>query len=455
MKRRFKNIIVLAIFLVLLLKNTSAQSPLDKYIKQGLENNQELILKQTQIQLAEQDHKVARGNYMPNIYFDASYIWAQGGRTIDVPAGDLVNPAYQGLNQILGSNAYPTDIENVSEQLLPHDFHETKIRLIQPLFNMDIYYNQQIAKNNITLQEAKVKAYENQLKKQIKVSYYQLLSFKDKLNIQNESLELLNKLLTLNKSLVSNQKRTKEVIYSTQAEIDKLQSEITDTKNKLDIASKYFNYLIGKDLNDEIELEASSKDEIFKTNVKDSIVHVGLENREELNQLDLARKSYDLKTKMRKQYWLPEVNLIGDVGYQGFEYKFNQDQDFWFLRVGLTWPIFQGFKNQAATQKTQIQVDQINIQTKQLQEKISLEIQRAHSNYITAIEQYKAANSELTNSEEFYKIINNKYKEGLVIPLELKQARNNLIQTKLKKSIAKYSVKIALAELEATVNQSL
>ena len=78
-----------------------AQSPLDNYVKIGLENN--LALQQNTMSLKKAAYalKVAKGMFLPSASMQARYSLAQGGRTIDFPIGDLLNPVYSTLNQIL------------------------------------------------------------------------------------------------------------------------------------------------------------------------------------------------------------------------------------------------------------------------------------------------------------------------------------------------------------------
>src|SRR5277367_5088059 len=45
----------------------------------------------------------ARARYLPTLDFSARYTRADGGRTIDFPVGDLLNPVYASLNQLTGS----------------------------------------------------------------------------------------------------------------------------------------------------------------------------------------------------------------------------------------------------------------------------------------------------------------------------------------------------------------
>src|SRR3974377_1101544 len=49
----------------------------------------------------------ARAQYLPTLDLFARYTRANGGRTIDFPVGDLLNPVYTTLNQIAGSSRFP------------------------------------------------------------------------------------------------------------------------------------------------------------------------------------------------------------------------------------------------------------------------------------------------------------------------------------------------------------
>ena len=49
----------------------------------------------------------ARALYLPSLDLSARYTRANGGRTIDFPVGDLLNPVYATLNQITGSARFP------------------------------------------------------------------------------------------------------------------------------------------------------------------------------------------------------------------------------------------------------------------------------------------------------------------------------------------------------------
>ena len=90
------------IFLLLIASmSVSAQSDiLNNYVQQGVANNESIHQQNFQLQKSMYALKQATGLFFPSLSLEANYIDAKGGRTIDVPIGDILNPVYQNLNQI-------------------------------------------------------------------------------------------------------------------------------------------------------------------------------------------------------------------------------------------------------------------------------------------------------------------------------------------------------------------
>src|SRR5690349_18680348 len=98
---------MLAILLSVGTQAVKAQSQLDQYIQQGLASNQSIRQQSFTLEKNVYALKEAKTMFLPDISFSTTYSKAEGGRTIDVPVGDLLNGAYATLNQLTGSNSFP------------------------------------------------------------------------------------------------------------------------------------------------------------------------------------------------------------------------------------------------------------------------------------------------------------------------------------------------------------
>ena len=80
---------------------------LDDYISLAFGQNQGLKQQKFDLERSMFALKEAKALYMPTVSMLGSYTKSAGGRTIDVPVGDLVNPIYTALNQLTSSSKYP------------------------------------------------------------------------------------------------------------------------------------------------------------------------------------------------------------------------------------------------------------------------------------------------------------------------------------------------------------
>ncbi|HMC00743.1 MAG TPA: hypothetical protein VKN14_06880, partial [Flavobacteriaceae bacterium] len=117
-----------------------SQSKLDGYIEVALKNNEVIKQHNFDINKSIWALKEARSLFYPTVSLNGSYTRAEGGRTIDIPIGDMLNPVYNTLNQITNSNAFPT-LENQSVLINPDNFYDAKIHTTMPLLNFEIIYN--------------------------------------------------------------------------------------------------------------------------------------------------------------------------------------------------------------------------------------------------------------------------------------------------------------------------
>src|SRR5687767_10377649 len=74
---------------------------IDAYVREGLKSNLALQAQSLEVERAAAALDGARARYFPEAGFAARYTRAEGGRTIELPLGDALNPAYQTLNDLL------------------------------------------------------------------------------------------------------------------------------------------------------------------------------------------------------------------------------------------------------------------------------------------------------------------------------------------------------------------
>jgi outer membrane protein TolC len=66
---------------------------IDGYVREGLKSNLALRAQSLEVERADAALDAARARYFPEAAFSARYTRAEGGRTIELPLGDALNPA--------------------------------------------------------------------------------------------------------------------------------------------------------------------------------------------------------------------------------------------------------------------------------------------------------------------------------------------------------------------------
>lgn len=444
-----KILLLLSCLGILFISPGWAQSPiLDEYLKIGLEQNNLLRLEKLNTEQRSAAVQEAKGAYYPQVSFQASYTLAGGGRIIAFPVGDLLNPVYGALNQLTNSDAFP-NIANVNEQFLPNDFHETKFRVVQPLFNTDIYYNYRAQQALLSVQEAKRDAYKKELTKEIKRAYYQYLQAEEALKIYQDTKTLLQEVLRSNQRLVKSDKATPEIVYSAEADIQDNEKNIAQAERNLNISRSLFNFLLNRSLEEPIQVDTNL---ITLLSLSDEsladLERQALGNRQELKQIQNAQLANEQLIKLNTANALPKVNLVGDVGYQGFGYRFNGDQDFWLMQISLSWDLFKGRQNRQKIRQSEIEDRKLKTQYAELEKQIQLQVQDAFYNAQAAQKSVVAAQAALISNQRNFRLTRKKYDQGQALYVELLESRTRYTNAQLALVVEKYSFLSQQAELE-------
>ncbi|TFG40694.1 MAG: TolC family protein, partial [Bacteroidia bacterium] len=274
----------------------NGQEVLNEYIRYGIENNLSLKQKQSGYEKSLEALREAHGLFYPNISVNARYSVAEGGRVLDFPVGDLLNPVYSTLNDLTSSTMF-SPIGNQQFRFLRPTEHDTKIRVVQPVFNPDIYYNSKIKKQLSVLEESDVEQYKRELISEIKKAYYNLAMADGILSMLNKTRKLLLENVRVNKKLVENDKLTIDNVYRSEAELSKFDQELQDAEKNRKIGSSYFNFLLNRPLADTIILQEPLSFPVF-ADLQGDYSQSAIENREELKKLENYSNINDMQIKI-------------------------------------------------------------------------------------------------------------------------------------------------------------
>jgi outer membrane protein TolC len=433
----------LALSALLLLQFRSyGQSVLDQYIRQAIDSNLALQQKRVDITKAKLDLERAKAWFFPQVNLNAQYTLANGGRTQDLPIGDLMNPVYKTLNQLTGSSAFP-QISNQVIQFLPNDFHETRVEVNYAVFNKDRQHTQRIQAGMIGVQEAEAAIYKRELVKQVKQAYYQYLQTLEAAKIYQNAQELVAEQLRFSEKLVKNQVATRETVLQAKAQLSQLQASIEDNQQQQKNAAAWFNFLLNRGLDTPIQTSTVE----WITQSPQSLAGE-TQGREELRKLDQARKVLEANKQMQSDFYLPKLNAFYQTGFQGFGYKFDDKQFYQFAGLQLQWNIFRGNENKVKIKQANAALTNMQLQENEVQQQLKLQSTTAWNSYLSAKTSLASIADELISTQEVYRLAEKRWKEGNALQIELIQARTQLTNAAIRQSLAQLNLLNKAAELE-------
>ena len=448
---------LLTFLLIICTPNSEAQdSVLMNYIRTGLENNLALQQKHLSWKKSLTALKKSKALFFPDISLNARYSIAEGGRVIDLPVGDMLNPVYATLNQITsnlqeaGLSDYTfsdTRIENESIHFLRPTEHETKIRLAQPLFNTDIYYNRRISEELAKAEKASLVSYKRELIAEIKTAYFNYLKTTELLELLHQTEKLTRENLRTSQSLFENQKITYDEVLKAKTEQSKLEGRIAEAMKNNKSAAAYFNFLLNRPLEELVIKTKLYKNQQSIPNLEE-IKKQALNRREELQMLDHQNQATHENLKLNKAKKLPRVSAVVDYGFQGEEYNFSGEYDYLLASVVLQWNLFSGRKNKAEIQQALIEKNMAQKSYEKAQNQIQLQVINTYYSLEAAYKNIRAVKQEAETAGEVFRMVNKKYGQGQAGMLEFTDAKNAMTSAEQKLIIAKYDFHIKMAELE-------
>ena len=430
----------------------ATETVLDQYIKIGLESN--LALKQEKYSLEQSTKalKEARGMFFPSLTLHSRYTRAGGGRTIDFPVGTIVNPIYQTLNEILealGQDPKPFPV--IPDEIIPFlrtEEQETKLRLIQPLFQPAIYYNHALKSNLVDIQDFQTTIYKRELIKEIKISYFNYLRAYYVIELFAETELLLKENQRVSEKLYSAQKVTRDAVYRSEAELSRIEQRQLEAGNNLDLSRSYLNFLLNRSLTEEIEIDKALLKVQNYNFPFDTAYTYALNNREEIVQMQTVIEATDNNRKIKKSSYFPGLSAVADYGFQGEKFQFSDQDSYWMASLVLKWNFFQGFQDQARIEQAALETRKMQVKLQELRRQLELQVRDVYNRFMLAQKKIEVANKQAISSEASFNIINKKYKEGMAAMVEFLDARNNMTNSQINRLLANYDYHASFAELE-------
>jgi outer membrane protein len=449
--------------------SVSMEDGLGQLIDEALAANLELRASGASVQqrLAALDQ--ARARYLPVIDFAARYSAADGGRTIDFPVGDLLNPVYSTLDEMLAAQGEPARFPRVRNQSIPllrEREQETKLILEQPLYEPRIGPVVEASRADAARAEADLAALRSQVVRDVKQAYYRWIAARQAVAVLDATLAATRENLRANDSLYRNGKVTRDLVYRAEADVLEVEQERLATASRARIAQSYVNLLrnapLGQALPD-AALDAATIERyrarllaaLTGRRVDAAILQdVAGERRQELKSLDAAIAAGEAQQALARAAFKPSLAFGAEAGIQGTDYGFIDDDRYVLASLVLRFNAFRGGADQAALREARALTEQLRSRRELAGQQVRLEVQQALENFAVAEASLDTAAKRAEAANGAFTITSRKRDLGQINQAEFIDARRAQTDAQLNVTRVRAEYLGRLAELEYAIGDA-
>ena len=454
--------------LALLLANPVAATPADApavervadaLVVEALESNLGLTAVQAGVDQRLAALDVARARFLPTLDLQLRYSEADGGRQIELPVGDLLNPVYSSLNALLAASGQPapfTPIANQSFSFLREREQDSVLRLSQPLYDARISAARRQASYGYDAARYGLESYRLQLERDVRQAYYRWLASRESIEILAATLELAEENERVNDSLYRNGKVTRDLVLRAEADRLKIDQQLVRARSTESLALRYVNLLCNAPLTRELESAKLTDADLPRLAARVPRAAVSLEDsavahRAELRQLEAGVAAAGESERIARAAFKPQVALAVDAGTQGSDWDYSDQDPYVMASVIVRFNLFSGGADRASVRAARARSAELQAGHALVEQQIRIQVHEALSDLEVAEASLATASRRADAAAAAFTIIAKKRDLGQVSPAEYLDAQRALTEARLNGNVTRYEALAALAQVEYAI----
>lgn len=305
--------------------------------------------------------------------------------------------------------------------------------LRQQIFDGSYIIGVQATKAFLSYSQNNKEKTQQEVRKAVVEAYGNVLLARESVAILENNLQALSKNLSETQSYFENGLAEEESVEQLQITYSLVENQLRNATRFLKITLQMLNLSMGLPIEMETQLK-ENLDDLTQANVDPEITEspFNIENNVDFKLITNLNEQRFFELKLAKSKALPSLNAFVNYGTTAFSdsFSFFKSEQEWFnssiLGFDLKIPIFSSLQRSAGTQRAKIALEKAKTQLTETQERIRLQLEKAKSDYLLAVEQYATTQKNLNLAERIEKKNQIKYKEGIASSFDLRQAQTQL-----------------------------
>ena len=278
---------------------------LEALIDTALKNNQELNILLQEINIAQNEIRARRGQYLPFINIGAGAGTEKVGRFTSQGASDAKNEIMPGKkfpdplpNFIVGANAsWEIDIW----KRLRNSKKAAVLRYLSTIEGKNFMVTNLIA--------------------EIATSYYELMALDNQLEILRKNIGIQTNALEMVKLEKIAAKVTELAVRKFEAEVFKNQSRQFEILQRITVTQNHINFLVGR-FPQQIARNSQKFIDLIPDTIRAGLSAQLLENRPDIRQAEQNLSAAKLDVKVARANFYPSIMISAGIGFRAFDPQF-------------------------------------------------------------------------------------------------------------------------------------
>lgn len=336
------------------------------------------------------------------------------------------------------------------------------VTLRQLLFDGSYLVGLQASKTFLKISEQAKEKTEHLTREAVINAYGNVLVSENSLSILQKNITVLEKNYTDAKQIFENGFNEEEDVEQLEITLSSLKNQLKNVERMKEIAYQMLNLSLGNPINTKLIL-TDSLDSLAEENINFALTaeDFNVSNHIDYQIAENDRETKRLMVKLEKSKSLPTLSAFVNYGTQAFsnEFTFFDSDQRWFqsslLGVSLNVPIFSSFGRKSRTAQAKIDLENSDLQLEETKQRLSLQAEKAKSDYQFSIETYATSKKNLFLAERIEKKQRIKFFEGISSSFDLLQAQNQLYSQQQNYIQSMLDVIAKKAALENALNLSI
>lgn len=224
-------------------------------------------------------------------------------------------------------------------------------------------------------------------------------------------------------------------LLKAQLQVSKIQLSIDNTNADLNIANYYLVSLLKLPAGTKLEIKENDFANFQMTNIPTND-QLALENRKDLEALRFQEKASNNNIKVARSAYYPSIAIVG--GYTALDIKnVITVQNAMNIGLGFSYDLSSILKNGTIVKLAESKSQEVKNSEEILTDYIKIQVQKGIENYDLALKQNQVYLQAVEQSTENYRIIKDKYDNGLSDTNDLLEADVNQLSSKINAALAR------------------